>query len=402
MKKVTLCTVTIFTCIILFLAACASPQKSFERGNYEQAVDLAVKRLRSEKVKEKDVATLVEAFNYINQRETDRLGRLRLDNTNGEKWAEIYDLALRIQYRQDLIQPYLALDEQKYFGLLSNCRFTEGVNTTVADAREGAAAYLYNHALANLELAKNGNRLLARDAYNDLKGINKYFNSYRDVERLTEQAHIAGINHIYVKVENDSRVALPAAFERELESIFVRDMNSKWTKYHTYADNNLNYQYTIIARMTDIDVSPEGERRDRHIEEKQIEDGFDYVMDERGNVKKDSMGNDLKTKRFSWIKADVYTLFQNKDARVFGYLEYYDNRTHEKVLSRPLETVAHFEQYSVRFDGDRRALTEETRRRLGGRLVPFPTDAAMLLTAAERLKSDTKRLIEDNDHIVSR
>jgi hypothetical protein len=192
MKKATVCTTTIFAFVILFLASCASPQKSFERGNYEQAVDLAFKRLRSDKVKEKDVSTLVEAFNYINQRETDRMGRLRLDNANGEKWAEIYDLAARIQHRQELIQPYLALDDQKYYGLLQNCRFTEGVNTTVTEAREGAAANLYNHAVANLELAKNGNRRLARDAYNDLKGINKYFNRTLDRTSLHHwhQSHL--------------------------------------------------------------------------------------------------------------------------------------------------------------------------------------------------------------------
>jgi hypothetical protein len=401
MKKANVFTATILGLVILFFAACATPQKSLERGNYEEAVELAVKRLRSDKVKEKDVATLVEAFNHINQRETERMGRLRLDG-NADNWAEIFDLAVRIQRRQDLLKPFLPLNEQKYYGLLSNCRFTEGVNETVAEAREGAATNLYNRALASIELSRNGNRLLAREAYSNLKGIKKYYDNYRDVVQLSEQAYILGINHIYVKVENDSRVALPSAFERELESIFVRDMNSKWTKYHTYQDNNLKYEYTIVARMTDIDVSPEGERRDHHIEEKQIEDGFDYVTDERGNVKKDSTGNDLKTKRFRWIKADVYTLNQKKEARVFGYLEYYDNRTKEKVLSRPLESIAHFEQYSVRFDGDRRALNEETRRRLGGRIVPFPTDADMLLTAAERLKSDTKRLIQDNDHIVSR
>jgi hypothetical protein len=401
MKKATVLTATLLGIIALFIASCASPQKSFERGNYEEAVDLAVKRLRSDKVKEKDVATLVEAFNYINQRETERMGRLRLDN-NADNWAEIYDLATRIQRRQDLIQPFLPLDEQKYYGLLSNCRFTEGVNATVAEAREGAAANLYSHAVANLDLSKNGNRRFAREAYNDLKGISKYFNNYRDVATLTEQAYILGINHIYVKVENDSRVALPSSFERELESIFVRDMNSKWTKYHTYQDGNLTYEYTIVARMTDIDVSPEGERRDHHIEEKQIEDGFDYVMDGRGNVKKDSLGNDLKTKRFRWIKADVLTIHQKKDARVFGYLEYYDNRTKEKVLSRPMESNVHFEHHTVNFDGDRRALTEETCRRLGGRPMPFPTDSDMLLTAAERMKNDTKRLIQDNDHIVSR
>jgi hypothetical protein len=401
MKKANVFTATILGFVILFFAACATPQKSLQRGNYEEAVELAVKRLRSDKVKEKDVATLVEAFNYINQRETERLGRLRLEN-NADNWSEIYDLATRIQRRQDIIKPFLALDEQKYYGLLSNCRFIEGVNETVAEAREGAAANLYNRAIADLELSKNGNRRLARTAFDNFRGIKKYYANYRDVAQLSEQAYILGINHIYVKVENDTRAFLPASFERELESIFVRDMNSKWTKYHTFQDNNLKYEYTIVARMTDIDISPEGERQDHHIEEKQIEDGFDYVKDERGNVKKDSMGNDLKTKRFRWIKADVYTIHQKKDARVFGYLEYFDNRTKEKVLSRPLESIAHFEQHSVRFDGDRRALNEETCRRLGGRLSPFPTDADMLLTAAERLKDDTKRLIQDNDHIVSR
>jgi hypothetical protein len=401
MKKANVFTATILGFVTLFLASCATPQKSFERGNYEEAVELAVKRLRSEKVKEKDVATLVDAFNYVNQRETERLGRLRLDN-NADNWSEIYDLALRIQHRQDLVKPFLASDDEKYYGLLANCRFTEGVAATVSEAREGAAAHLYSRAVADLELSKNGNRRLARAAYDNLKGIKKYYDNYRDVAQLSEQAYILGINHIYVKVENDSRVSLPAAFEKELESIFVPDMNSKWTKYHTFQDDNLRYEYTIVARMTNIDVSPEGERRDHHIEEKKIEDGFDYVTDERGNVKKDSMGNDLKTKRFRWIKADVYTINQKKDARVFGFLEYYDNRTKEKVLSRPLESNVHFENYLVNFDGDRRALTEETCRRLGGRRMPFPMDADMLLTAAENLKNSTKRLIQDNDHIVAR
>ena len=254
--------------------------------------------------------------------------------------------------------------------------------------------------MANLDLSKNGNRRLAREAHEDFKGIKKYDDNYRDVVQLSEQAYILGINHIYVKVENDSRVALPSAFERELESIFVRDMNSKWTKYHTFQDDKLRYEYTIVARMTDIDVSPEGERRDHYIEEKQIEDGFDYVLDGKGNVKKDSLDNDLKTKR--WIKADVFTIHQKKDARVFGYLEYYDNRTKEKVLSRPLTSNVHFENFMTNFEGDRRALTEETCRRLGGRRMPFPQDGDMLLTAAENMKADTKRLIQDNDHIVSR
>ena len=400
MKKLNVIAIAFFT-FLAFFSACKSPQKSFENGNYDQAVDIAVARLRKTNVKEKDVKTLVEAFNYINQSETQKMGRLRLDN-NPEHWDDIYALATSINRRQEAVRPLLALDEEKYFGELQNLRFTEGVSATIAEARDGAAAYLYNRALTKLDAAKSGNRLLAREAYNDFKDIDRYFATYKNTKALSAEAYALGINHVYVKVENESPTYLPAEFERELESVFVRDLNEKWVKYHTYKDENLRYEYTVVARMTNIDVSQDRERRDHHIEEKQVEDGFDYVLDNRGNVKKDSLGNDMKTKKFSWVRADVFEICQTKEARVTGVVEYFDNRTKERVLSRPIESNALFNNTFVHFEGNRRALRHETESRLGGRPVPFPTDAALLMTVAENLKNRTKDMIKDNDYIVAR
>ena len=401
MKKLNVIAIAVFTLYIAVFSACKSPQKSFENGNYDQAVDLAVERLRKTTVKERDVITLVEAFNYINQSETAKLGRLRLDN-NPEHWDAIYNIASSINRRQEAVRPLLALDEQKYFGQLENLRFTEGVGATIAEAREGAAAYLYNRANGKLDLAKSGNRKISREAYNDFKAIDKYYASYKDTKALSAEAYALGINHVYVKVENDSRTYLPEDFERELESVFVRDLNEKWVKYHTFKDENLRYDYTIVARMTNIDVSRDRERRDHHIEETQVEDGFDYVLDSKGNVKKDSLGNDLKTKKFRWVRADVLEITQTKEARVSGVVEYFDNRTKERVLSRPIESNAIFNNTFVTFEGDRRALRHETSRRLGGRPVPFPTDAALLMTVAENMKNSAKDVMKDNDYIVAR
>ena len=401
MKKLNVVAIAVFTIYIALFGACKSPQKSFENGNYDQAVDLAVARLQKTSVKEKDVTTLVEAFNYINQRETERLGRLRLEN-NPEQWDDIFVLASSINRRQEAVRPLLGLSEEKYFGQLENLRFTEGVGATIAEAREGAAAYLYSRANTKLDAAKSGNRLTARESYNDFKDIDKYYATYKDAKALTAEAYALGINHVYVKVENDSRTYLPSEFERELETVFVRDLNEKWVKYHTYKDENLRYDYTIVARMTNIDVSQDRERQDHHIEEAQVEDGYDYVLDGRGNVKKDSLGNDMKTKKFRWVRADVFDIHQTKEARVTGVLEYFDNRTKERVLSRPIASDAFFTNTFVRFEGDRRALKHETSCRLGGRPMPFPTDAALLMTVAENMKNRAKDVIKDNDYIVAR
>ena len=401
MKKLNVLSIAFFTIYFVVFSACKSPQKSFENGNYDQAVDQAVERLRKTKVKERDVATLVEAFNYINKKETDKLGRLRLDN-NPEHWDDIYNIATSINRRQEAARPLLAMNDEKYFGLLENLRFTEGIGATIAEAREGAAAYLYNRAFGKLDIAKSGNRLMAREAYNDFNAISRYYATYKDTKQLSNEAYALGINHVYVKVENDSRTYLPADFERELENIFVRDINEKWVKYHTFKDENLRYEYTIVARLTNINVSPNRERRDHHIEEAQVEDGFEYVLDKNGNVKKDSLGNDIKTKKFRWVRADVFEVFQTKEAHVTGIVEYFDNRTKERVLSRPIESNALFNNISVHFEGDRRALRNETACRLGGRPIPFPTDEGLLMTVVDNMKQRAKSLIRDNDYVVAR
>ena len=57
MKKLNV--IAVFTISIAIFGACKSPQKSFENGNYDQAVDLAVARLQRTAVKEKDVTTQI-------------------------------------------------------------------------------------------------------------------------------------------------------------------------------------------------------------------------------------------------------------------------------------------------------------------------------------------------------
>jgi hypothetical protein len=132
------------------------------------------------------------------------------------------------------------------------------------------------------------------------------------------------------------------------------------------------------------------------VEERDIEDGFDYEYDASGKIKKDTLGNEIKVKRYSKVRATVFEVAQRKEAKVIGYVEYYDNRTGEKVLSKPFESNSIFNNIVVTFDGDKRALSDATVRRLGGKSMPFPSDADMLIRTTENVKDRVKRLVRDN------
>lgn len=387
--------------LMLFVASCKSPQKLYENGDYDGSIKLAVERLRKKRVDEDDVKTLVEAFNYINSREADRLTRLRAEQRTDEKWREIYDLANKIRARQDLVKPLTDFDNQKYYGHLADLKFTN-VDYAITESRDGAAEAFYKKGVENLDIARKGERMRARDAYNDFTSISSYYATYKDATMLKEEAYRLGINHVYFTVVNDSRSFLPADFDKGLKSLFVRDLNSKWVKYHTNKDENLRYEYDIVAKVTRIEVSPEQNNRSQHIEEAEVEDGYETAYDEKGKIKRDTAGVEIKVKKYKKVRADVFEARQIKEARVMGYLEYYDNRTQEKVLSKPIESNAIFTNSAIRFEGDRRALSKETLRRLGGSPKQFPTDEELLMLASENMKERAKDIISQHDYIVTK
>jgi hypothetical protein len=381
--------------LLSFLFSCKTPQKAFEKGNYDESVQLSVKKLRSRTVDQEDIKTLIEAFNYVQERDNTRLKSL-LNEHNPARWAEIYDLARAMNDRQELVRPLLQMNDEKYYGMLDDLTFYNNLTYTLGQARDGAAEYAYNKAMEYLNRARRGERLLARTAYDEFRNVSIYQEGYKDTRQRTDEAYYLGINHVFFKMQNESRTFLPLDFEKGLQSVFVRDINSKWVKFHTSKDDSLRYEYDILTRFTAIEISPEALDRSQRIEEREVEDGFDYQYDDKGNVKKDTSGNDIKTKRYSKVRATVYEVAQRKEAKVFGYVEYFDNRTSERVLSKPFESNAVFANIVVTYEGDKRALSDATVRRLGGNPMPFPSDADMLIRTTENVKDRVKRLVREN------
>lgn len=385
----------LYAIILIFsFQSCVSIDRLVESGDYDRAIQLAQKRLTGKERKNpKLVLAAEEAFAKVTARELREIDRLK-GSRDEAAWGRINALYRNIRKRQDALRPLLPLTDKN--GYTATFNFVD-IDREEQESRRNAADYHYNEATRFLRLAERGDKPAARKAHKELEETQRYFRNYKDVVALQRRAHELGISHILVRVENDAPVILPVGFERRLREIDVSNLSSFWQQYHVEANPRVSYDFQMRLRITDIVVSPEAVRERQYTDTKEIEDGREYVLDSRGNVAKDSLGNDITVPRKVTIAAQVLEVFQQKEARVEGVLEVVNLQNNNIVNRQSLNAAAIFENYASTFQGDKRALSDESRRRIGNIPMPFPTNEVLVLQAADQLKPALlERITEGN------
>lgn len=375
--------------LITSFLACTAPAKLVETGNYDEAIDLTIKRISGKKKKAEYVQALEDAFAKAMNQDLRHIDMLKSEK-RPENWDAIFNLYERIDARQARIEPLLPLiDENGYEATFKFIR----VAPLQTEAKENAANYHYQEGLEQLNVARKGDKLAARRAFAAFAAIDKYYSDFRDKQQLQQEAHQLGITHVLIQTSNESLASLPPEFERELLSFSVGDLNERWKHYHTNPQSSLDFEYTILVKLTDIGLGPELTENREYVDHKEIEEGFEYVLDDNGNVMKDSLGNDIKIPKKIFIKATVLEVYQRKVAGVSGRIEYIDNRTNNLLRTENVSVDAVFENYASTYYGDKRALSEESWRRIGNQPVPFPSDGQLLMQAARMLQPAIKQKI---------
>ncbi len=375
---------------ILFVSACTNPGKLIERGNYDQAIGLGVKRLSGKKnKKEKYVKAVEEAYQRATSFDIRRAKALEKEGRS-ENWVEINRVHNKIRRRQELIEPLLPLYSKN--GYKANFKFVK-IDGLENESKEKAAQFYYTEGKRLLAQAERGDKDAAREAYRNFESIGLYYDKYRDERNLMKKAQALGTIYVLLKMKNNSNAILPRDFEREIKRLNVRDLESLWRVVHLSPANKQEYDYDVVMSFNLIEVSPETVREREYVDEKTIEDGWQYVLDSNGNVLKDSLGNDVKEPREVRVTADVLETLQTKSAIVSGELQFYDNRSKSLIHREPITAEAVFENYAATFKGDKRALSKDSKNKIGNSPIPFPTDEMLVLQAADRLKPVIKSKI---------
>jgi len=374
--------------LAFLMSACRSAQKYVESGDYDNAIDLCVRKLKGKSKKKLEYVQGLElAFRKAQARDLSTIEQLKAEN-RPELWERIHNKHLDIRNRQNKVIPLTPLVAKN--GHRAQFQLVD-IATMERNSREKAAEYLYDQAVTLVDRAERGDKMAARKAHGLLIDLQKrYYPNYRDKDVLLAKARDLGTSYVVFEVKNQSGKLLPRGFAERLLAFDKRGLDSEWREFSFEEKPGLHYDYKAVYKVRDIDISPERMQERSYIDEKKIQDGWDYVLDQRGNVKKDTLGNDLKTPRMVFIRAEILEMHQTKAARIAGSVEIHDAKNSSLLETCELATEVVFENYASTFRGDERALSQDSKNRMGNRPLPFPQDEDMLVQAAERLKPDVK------------
>lgn len=379
--------------LVFLLSACKSVQKLVDKGEYDAAIELAARKLHGDKNrKTKHVKGLETAFAKITRRDMDYVQYLK-DQNDDANWDRIYDRLQTIKRRQYTVEPFLPLISKD--GYVAHFAFVR-VDPLLIEAADRAASYHYEEAERLLEIAEDGDKKSARRAYDNLHSIDRYHRNYLDADHLKSKALSLGRTRTLVKSESSINAYLPSGFHDELLQVNVSDLNSLWQEFHTLPMKGVTYDLHAILEIEQVEVSPEREKESIYVETKEIADGKEVVFDRNGNAVKDSLGNVIKTDRYVTIRAEVVELLREKAAYVKGHFRVIDANSGQVIDRKPIATEKLFSSYASRYNGDRRALSKKTHRRMRTRPDPFPTDFELIWETTDEIKTVMKDELRRN------
>ena len=379
-----------FLLVIALLASCNTlkrAEKSLNSGDYNHAFDILVTRYQkglSDKKFVQYLPALQQAYQRMVETEEQRVEQLRKEN-NPAYYGEIYNRLVQLNNRQNELKALLPLyNEGRKLNFV-----TKNYNEAIFQAKSEYAGYLYDDGLSKMT---ENQKSEFRNAYYNFKKVDELIPGYGDVISLIKQARLKGTEYVYVTIQNHSNQLIPRRLENEIKNIKTSGLDEFWVEFHNQQQREIAYDYLIQLNINRVLVSPERVNSVRHLLDREIQDGWEYVY-ENGQQVLDSLGNPIKVERYINVRAEVEESFQEKDALVEGMVNLINLKNQQVLDYERLHSEFTFRNHFVRYQGDQRALDQRYLQLAANRPLPFPSHEQMVYDCGENLKIQLRELI---------
>jgi hypothetical protein len=385
--------VPFFFILILLLEGCGSSKKQLQKGNYDAAIQKAVKDLRKDRSDVKQIDILDQAYKVSNDQDNERVRFLKMEG-KPNNWDEIYIVYRALNDRQALVKTVTPLNKN---GKSVDYAYVDYMPEMV-NAKRKAADFYFSH---GTELMKNNQKESYRQAFAEFLRAKEYVGDYEGIDGKIQEAKLMGMSKVFVSIQNKSIIKFPKEFEEDLLDLDFPRLNSEWVEYHTEdAGGNTDYDYYVNVNIKNIAVSPDQSVQRDSVIKREIEDGFSYVLDKKGNVMRDSLGNDIKQKKYKTVQCALVETIQTKACRIDGDIEVVEMNPNKILKKDPIGAQSNFENVSSRALGDVQALNAKQLARTKTAIVPFPTDIEMIIRCSESLKNGIRGAIQSNRRFI--
>lgn len=389
MKKI----VPLIFVLTILLAGCGSSKKQLEKGNYDAAIQKAVKQLRKDPGDVKQIDILSQAYKIANEQDNERIRMLKTEG-KPDSWDEIYLVYKALSDRQSLVRTVTPLNAN---GRALDFPYIDYMPDMV-NAKRKAADFYYAH---GDQLMKSGIKESYRQAFAEYVRAKQYVGDYEGIDNKIQDAKLKGMSRVLVTLQNNSLLKFPREFEDGLLALDLPRLNSEWVEYYTQnLNDNTQYDYFINVTIKNIMISPDQSAQRDSVIKKRVEDGFTYVLDKNGNVMKDTLGNDIKQAKYKNLQCALVETVQSKFCQIDGDVDVIQMNPNKELVKDPIRAQSNFENISSRAIGDIQALNAKQLERTKTSIVPFPTDLEMIIRCSESLKRAIRGAIQNDRRYI--
>jgi len=387
--------ITLLLALLLIISSCGvrETREMLTSGDYDAAIQNAVESLRGNKTakgKQDYVYMLEEAFAKAKERDLRNINGWFKD-ANPQNLEKIYNTYLQLNMRQENIRPLLPLRLLKE-GRDAIFPFDDYTDQIVS-SKNALAKYLYDNSKA---LLVTKDKMAIRRAYEDLLYLETLSPGFKDTSKLIEEAKFKGTDFVSVYTKNETNMVIPVRLENDLLDFSTLGLNDKWTVYHSNRQKGIDYDYGLVVNFRDIKISPEQVKEKEYEKEKQIVDGKKNLVDSRGNVVRDSLGNVIKVDNIKTVRISIYEFSQFKACQITAKVDYIDFKTNQLLQTFPLTSEFTFNYMYAKYRGDKRACDKEYYQYFDRQAVPFPSNEQMVFDTGNDLKNKLKDIIVRN------
>ncbi len=325
---------------LFLLSACTSSKQQFEKGNYEKAVALSIKKLRKKPDNNKQKNILKAAYAYAVQVSEEKI-KQHQQSTDRFKWDRVI-----VQYRKmqqlytDLLQCPACL------ALIEPIDLQNELNQALA---EGAQVYVEEGQKALATQQKEGGRL----AYRHFAQAKAYQNNYGNIDRMLNQARIQGTEIIGI-----SRIPVSSKGLELNTAFFLQQL--------TQALNDLNYFFAVFAPVEQL-------AEQQQVPDQVVDLSFDdyyigqtYVKEVRESLVRDSVKvgevtDSLGTKYsvYGEVKADLQRFEKTIESGGLLNIAIVEPKSRSILFQEKIPSTTVWENDWATYQGDKRALNKE-------------------------------------------
>ncbi|AWG27361.1 hypothetical protein [Flavobacterium kingsejongi] len=389
MKKIT------FLIVAALLVSCGVRQTTnmISSGDFDGAIDKAINNLRTNKTskgKQDYIYLLEEAFAKAKERDLRDIDFM-VREANPNNLERIYVTYVQLKERQEKIRPILPLPliREKRDAIFP----FDDYFAKIISSRDALSKHLYANSKA---LLLTNDKMAFRRAYDDFAYLEQINPNYKDTRKLMEEAQFKGTDFVRVYAQNQTNSVIPVQLERDLLDFSTYGLDDKWTVYHNTQQKNVYYDYGLAINFRNILISPEQVSEKEFTRERQIKDGYQNLLDSRGNVVKDSLGKAIQVDRIVTLRAIVREVVQFKSTQLNAQVDYIDLRSNQLIQSFPLSSRSVFENVYAGYKGDKDAIEQSYYIYFMRGAMPFPSNEQMVYDTGENLKLKLKNILNQN------